>query len=79
MLAIKLSAYTYTIKYKSGKEHANAHGMSQLPLPDPIPEVPDLPEMVFLIESTPVSAQQIKKFSDQDPVLSEVSTFLLQG
>ena len=80
--AITLSAYTYTINYKSGKEHANADAMSRLPLTDPLPEVPDPPEMVLLMEhlaSTPVSAQQIKRLTDRDPVLSEVKKFVLQG
>ena len=80
--AITLSAYTYTINYKCGEEHANADAMSRLPLPDPLPEVPDPPEMVLLMEhlaSTPVSAQQIKKLTDWDPVLSEVKKFVLQG
>ena len=56
--------------------------MSRLPLPDPLPEVPDPPEMVLLMEhlaSTPVSAQQIKRLTDRDPVLSEVKKFVLQG
>ena len=48
----------------------------------PLPEVPDPPEMVLLMEhlaSTPVSAQQIKRLTDRVPVLSEVKRFVLQG
>ena len=80
--AITLSAYTYTIQFKSGKENANADAMSRLPLPDAVPEVPVPPELVLLMEhltTTPVSAQQIKKLTDRDPVLSEVKKFVLHG
>ena len=74
------SAYTYTLSYNSGEEHANADAMSRPPLRDPLPEVPDPPEMVLLMEhlaSTPVSAQQIKMLTDRDPVLSKVKKFIL--
>ena len=32
--ALTLSAYTYTIQYKAGKDHANADGLIRLPLED---------------------------------------------
>lgn len=47
----------------------------QLPLPDTVPEVHDLLEWSSpwnILASVPVLAEQIKKLTDQHPVLSEV-------
>ena len=36
--AVLLSAYTYDIKFRSTQNHANADGLSRLPLDTPLPE-----------------------------------------
>ncbi|XP_042372461.1 uncharacterized protein K02A2.6-like [Plectropomus leopardus] len=80
--ALTLSAYQYTIEYRAGKDNANADALSRLPLPDTpaVTHVP--PETVFTLErlaETPVKASCIKQWTERDPVLSQVKTFLLQG
>ncbi|CAI5657334.1 unnamed protein product [Oreochromis niloticus] len=80
--ALTLSAYQYRIVYKAGPENANADAFSRLPLP----EVPDQsnmpPETVFLLDrlaNTPVCAKNIKAWTEQDPELSQLKQWLLQG
>ena len=80
--ALMLSAYMYNISYKPGASHANADGLSRLPVANTISEVP-LPGDVLLVfrtlESTPVTASQIRQWTDTDPVLSHVRSNLLTG
>ena len=62
--ALTLSAYNYVINYKPGVDHANADGLSRLPLPDHPGEVPLPGEMILLFEAlhnTPLRATQIKE------------------
>ena len=47
--ALTLSAYMYTIQYKAGKDHANAEGLSRLPMEDSPTEVPKPAEMILLM------------------------------
>ncbi|XP_061883310.1 uncharacterized protein K02A2.6-like isoform X1 [Entelurus aequoreus] len=80
--ALTLSAYQYAIEYRAGKDNANADALSRLPLPDTpaVTYVP--PETVFSLEKleeTPVKASRIKQWTERDPVMSQVKTFLLQG
>lgn len=80
--ALTLSAYTYTIEYKSGHTNCNADAFSRLPLPDNPTHVPIPVDTVFLLDqldSTPVTATMIKKWTTQDPVLAKVKTFVLKG
>ncbi|XP_039664152.1 uncharacterized protein K02A2.6-like [Perca fluviatilis] len=75
--ALLLSTYQYSIVYRAGKDNANADALSRLPLP----ETP-VSAYVFSLEKlsqTPVKAGQIKQWTDRDPVLSKVKTYLLQG
>uniref|UniRef100_A0A8C2FFT4 Gypsy retrotransposon integrase-like protein 1 n=2 Tax=Cyprinus carpio TaxID=7962 RepID=A0A8C2FFT4_CYPCA len=80
--ALTLSAYQYRIVYRAGKENANADALSRLPLPDIPASTPLPPETVFLLEKlsdSPVSAKQIKTWTERDKVLSKVKRFILQG
>ena len=78
--ALMLSAYSYDISYKPGASHANADGLSRLPVANTICEV-RLPGDVLLVfrtlEGTPVTASQIRQWMDTDPVLSHVCRNLL--
>ena len=80
--ALTLSAYQYTISYRPGEKIANSDGLSRLPLPE-TPQTISLPnEVVFLLQtlqSSPISAEQIKRWTDRDPVLARVRTFVTKG
>lgn len=81
--ALTLAAYTYTIKYKAGKNLGNADALSRLPRPsstvtqDQIPE--DLNMLLHHLSSTPIGAAHIKEWTAKDPVLSCVRRFVLNG
>ncbi|XP_028304146.1 uncharacterized protein K02A2.6-like [Gouania willdenowi] len=80
--ALTLSAYQYRIEYKAGSENANADAFSRLPLPETPSQTGLLPETVFLLDrlsNSPVTAKQIKQWTDRDPVLSQIQRWLLQG
>ena len=80
--ALTLSAYDYEIRYKPGKDHANADVLSRLPLPEHPNNIPQPAETVLLMESlnmTPVTAKQVKEWTDKDPILSKVRTKIQQG
>ena len=80
--ALMLSAHNYEISYKPGANHANADGLSRLPVTDHIGTVP-LPGDVLLLfqtlQGTPVRADQIRKWTDMDPVLCRVRRNVLSG
>ena len=80
--ALTLSAYDYAIDYKPGSKHANADGLSRLPLPDQPTTVPLPGELVCLVETlqrTPLSTTLIKRGVERDPLLSRVKENVLQG
>ena len=70
--ALTLSAYNYHIQYKPGKDNSNADVLSRLPLPDLPSSVPLPRETVFLmdtLQTSPVNATHIKKWTNDDPLL----------
>lgn len=78
--AVTLRAYEYTIVYKEGKYHCNADALSRLPLPEEAEE--KLEERVLRLESsdiTLVTADQVKAWTDKDPVLSKVREMVQNG
>ena len=80
--ALILSAYSYTIQYKPGKENSNADALSRLPAPGSKKEPPKPAEIVHLMEyldSSPVSSAQIRTWTDQDPLMSKVKRWILSG
>ena len=80
--ALTLSGYSYTIRYKAGKEHANADALSRLLLAEAPTEVPRPAEIVFLMEhlaASPESATNIRSQTDRDPTLSKVRQFVTCG
>ncbi|XP_062372040.1 uncharacterized protein K02A2.6-like [Sardina pilchardus] len=80
--AVTLGAYEYTIIYKVGRDHTNADALSRLPLEMKENETPGEEERVLLLEDseTPlIKAQQIKKWTDKDPLLARVREFILRG
>ena len=80
--AITLSAYSYSIEYKPGSCNANADAFSRLPLPHYPKVVPTPADTVYLLDylnSTPVTAVVLKKWTHTDPVLSKVRAHLMKG
>ena len=80
--ALTSAACNYSILYRSGRDHANADLFSHLPLPDTVPDVPETGDSTLLFECLqvdPLSAADIRKGTDCDPILSKVRSFLLHG
>ena len=75
-------AYKYTFEYKPGKELANADALSRLPHPSTTSLAKLLGELIQLINfisCTPVTAHNIKTWTDKDPILSKVQRYVLSG
>ena len=80
--ALTLSAYHYEICYKPGADHGNADGLSRLPVSNHVTTVPVPGDMLLLfqtLQSTPVRADQIRQWTDTDPVLSRVRRNVLSS
>ena len=80
--ALTLSAYDYQIQYKPGKEHANADLLSRLPLPETVSKAPVPADVKLLMESlqaSPINANQIRKWTDRDPLMSQVRQLVQHG
>jgi len=80
--ALTLSAYNYTMIYRQGCANANADALSRLQLPD-IPTVtPMLMETINLMSmlpQAPVSAKNIRFWTQKDPLLSSVLKYVMNG
>lgn len=78
--ALLLSAHQYDIRYRRSEQHCNADGLSRLPLPDTPPERSQADIFYFKeVHNAPVTAAQVKRFTRNDPVLSEVMDWISQG
>ena len=80
--ALTLSAYDYRIVYRPGRNLLNADALSRLPLPDLPQKVPypaETVNLLELLETTPVSADQIKHWTARDPLLSQVLNYVMKG
>ncbi|XDV15015.1 hypothetical protein PO909_015169 [Leuciscus waleckii] len=75
-----LSAHQYDIKYRRSEHHANADGLSRLPLPTTHPE-PAKAEIFYFkeVDNSLVTAAQVKKHTRTDPVMSKVLDLVLRG
>ena len=80
--ALTLAAYRYTIKHRPGTRMGNADALSRLPLPETITSVPvpgDLIHLVHHLADSIITAAQIKKWTDKDPVLTRIYTLFQTG
>ena len=80
--ALTLSAYHYTITYRPGEKLANADVLSRLPLPEAPDSVPLPGDVICLLQtlqSSPITAGQIKCWTDRDPILSRVRNMVSKG
>ena len=79
-LALILSAINSSILYRSGKQKVNADSFSWLPLPTILANVPEQGNTVLLFKCLnidPLSAAQIKTYTDYDLVLCKVRNYVL--
>ena len=69
--------------FKPTTAHGNADAMSRLPLPDAPDKVPVPAEVVLLMnyldDRAPVSVDQIRRWTDRDPILAQVKHMLRNG
>lgn len=78
--ALILMAYSYEIEYRKSSDHCNADAMSRLPLGEAHQTAQEASIFYFSnVETLPVSAQDIKLSTSQDPVLSRVWSYALNG
>ena len=80
--ALTLSAYDYTMQYHPGSKMTNADALSRAPIPESPSIVPDPGDLVFLINHLSraiVTADQIKLWTETDPLLSKVYCLVQQG
>ena len=80
--ALKLSAYTYEIKFRRTQDHSNADCLSRLPV-----NCGDSSDLVsestifniHQIESLPITSSQLARATRTDKTLSRVYQFILKG
>ena len=83
--AITLSAYDYEVRYQPSAQHGNADALSRLPLDhDEALESDEEEEIVCVIEEQqldklPLRGKDIKKATEQDPILSQAFNYTLHG
>ena len=77
--ALLLSAYNYSIEFRPTAAHANADGLSRIPLGTRHPASTDSIFTIGQIQALPVTAEQIATATRQDVVLSRVLNFVKEG
>ena len=79
--AIVLSAYDYSIQYKSTTDHGNADGLSRLPLPLTSPTTDTQGATMFnvgQVQALPVTFQHIQKATRRDRILGKVYCYVIE-
>ena len=69
--ALQLAAHDYEIKYRTSAKHANADGLSRLPMATGKTDVMDVVYMNHM-DVLPITASVIQNECSKDPVLSKV-------
>ena len=80
--ALMLSAYTYHMEFKRGKELCTADALSRLPMtskPERIPVPTEVANLIRALDESIVTAKQIAVETRRDPVLSRVLHWILDG
>ncbi|KAL5473476.1 hypothetical protein EMCRGX_G027965 [Ephydatia muelleri] len=82
--ALTLSAYSYKMVFKSGKQQANADALSRLPLQTTVGDIPIPEDTVLMLQAldrsnAAVSVKQIREWTSKDVGLSLVRSALKQG
>ncbi len=82
VIGLFFSMFEYNIKFRCTSDHGNADALSRLPLSDTVEENDVPPELVLLVEhldSSPVTASQIKQSTMCDPELAMVFEYVQHG
>ena len=77
-----LAGYDYRLEYVPGRKIPHCDALSRLPVPCRSTESPCPAEIINLLEflnSTPVTAAQIRIWTSRDPILSRVHLFVQDG
>ena len=80
--ALMLQAYSFELYHRSGKSLGTADTLSRLPLdsmPECVPVCVEWVHLVDLLDSTPVTSKDIRKWTATDPLLSKVLLYLDYG
>ena len=82
--AITLTGYDYRLIYKPGSAIANADALSRLPLPDMpadvrVPVPGEAIRVMDVLDTTPVTCDQIRLWTLHDPILGKVLQALKEG
>ncbi|RXN16546.1 putative protein K02A2.6-like protein [Labeo rohita] len=78
--ALLLSAHTYEIRYRKAELHANADGLSRLPLPVTCLESKQKDIFYFeQVKMAPVTSTQVRRCTRTEPILSEVMEMVKDG
>ena len=79
--SLALSMFEYNLQFRNTTAHSNADALSRLPL-ETAPMMDTPPELVLLVDhlnSSPITADQIKEATRRDPDLSSVLQYVQQG
>ena len=77
--SLMLQAYSFELYHRSGKSLGTADALSRLPLtqaPESVPVCNEWINLVNTLDTTPVTAKEISKWSSKDPVIAQVILFL---
>ena len=79
--ALFLAGFDYTIMYKNTKCHGNADGLARLPLHSETAEESDPVGLFYAtqFEPLPVTAEQVKRETQRDPLLVKVHDLVMKG
>ena len=81
--AMFLSGFQYQIKYRNTKDHGNADTLSRLPLPATKEDLDHIDPVSLLqmsqIESVPLGVADLRRYTQRDPVLSQVFRAVSDG
>ena len=78
--AVILSGYHYDIEYRRSADHCNADALSRLPLQTGASsKLSEETYRISYVEELPLSARDIGKATQKDPVLARVHDFVING
>ena len=75
--AIRLMPYCFTVEYISGAKNVIADCLSRLPIGDKPESKENDPVSVCIVNSVPISFDEIRKFTAEDEVLSDIHFYIV--